>query len=211
MTMRFGLFIARLREERGWSQYELSTRTGIPRSTIASIEVGNHTPKVSGMLSFSKAFDIPVEELYEAAGFTDIEVPTPDTPEQLLEKLRLAQPVSIPVYDRFPIHAGEVHDTPIEYVYRPRSQLAGANIEAYRITGHCLEPLIADGDIAIVDRDRNPAPGNIVVALLKGDQLVVGRLKLHNDKAIIENNNECYNYDECHVVAVVIEVNRRLV
>ena len=208
--MSFGEKLKEWRLAKYWSQYELAEKSGINRGTIASWEKGRSIPKGDSLIKLAHALGIPIEELYAAAGYTGIEVPMPDTHEQLLEKLRLAQPVSIPVYDRFPIHAGEVHEAPFEYVYLPKSMAARKNLEAYRISGYCLAPHVHDGDIVIVDRERSPEAGNILLCLVD-DRLVVGWLEYTTGEARLRNNDESVKLVDCRAVAVVIEVTRRLV
>ena len=83
-------------------------------------------------------------------------------------------------------------------------------LEAYRITGCCLEPHVHDGDIVIVDRDRTPQSGNVLLCLVD-DRLLVGRLEYVTGKAWLKNNDESIRLDDCRASAVVIEVTRRLV
>src|SRR4030042_3460572 len=89
--------LRKFREERGWSQAQLAIKAGVPRSSISLIELGRlANPRADVLLRFARAFNIPVEELYQAAGYevgamTERRV---ETPEEILEKLRVAQPIS---------------------------------------------------------------------------------------------------------------------
>ncbi|MBY9021812.1 MAG: hypothetical protein KGD67_12210, partial [Candidatus Lokiarchaeota archaeon] len=93
--------------------------------------------------------------------------PHPETPEEILDKLKLATPQSIPVYpwEAFPFHAGLGYE-PTEYIYRARPKMASKNIEAYIVHGKCLEPKVTDGDIIIVDREGTIDNGDIVACLM---------------------------------------------
>lgn len=53
------------RNRRGWTQAELSRRSGVPRSTIAAIESGAMTPSVETALALARALDSTVERLFE--------------------------------------------------------------------------------------------------------------------------------------------------
>lgn len=102
--------IKRLRLERKWTQGQLALRAGLSKSHIGVIESrGDGQLRSDTLLKLARAFGKSVEEL---AGDITIKF---DTPEEILERLRLAQPVSIPVYGKF--HAGGVHEEPLEYIY----------------------------------------------------------------------------------------------
>lgn len=190
------------------SENQLSIMSGVPRGTIRSyLDYPERVPGSDILFAIAKALDKDPAALW--AG-DEISSPAPDTPEQLLEKLQLAQPVSIPVYEHFAIHAPEVREGPFEYVYLPRSMAARKKLEAYRLIGHCLEPNIHDGDIVIVDRDRPPQQNNILLCLV-GDRLIIGRLEYTTGVAWLRNNDESVQLDDCRSSAVVIMVTRQLV
>ena len=212
MVQTLGSTLRKFREERGWSQAQLAMKAGVPRSNISLIELGRlANPRADALLKLARAFNRPdVEELYQAAGY-EVGVKGErrvETPEEILEKLKVAQPISVPVYGEF--HWGTVHDEPVEYVYRARIREAGKNLEGYVVRGDCMAPKIEPGDIVIVNRDRAPEPGNVVICVTHG-QIIVGRLKVVKSEIWVENNKEQIKLEECQAAAVVIEVVKRLV
>lgn len=58
--------VADRRKARGWSQDELATQSGIPRSSVSAIEAGRLTPSVTAALAVAKALECSVEELFGA-------------------------------------------------------------------------------------------------------------------------------------------------
>lgn len=210
MVQTLGSTLRKFREERGWSQAQLAMKAGVPRSNISLIELGRlANPRADVLLNLAKALNIRVEELYQAAGYIkEAKVERRmETAEEILEKLKVAQPISVPVYGEF--HWGTVHDEPLEYVYRARIREAGKNLEGYVVRGDCMAPKIESGDIVIVNRDRAPEPGNIVICVTRG-QIRVGRLKVIKNETWVENNKEQVKLEECQAAAVVIEVVKRL-
>jgi len=212
MGNRLGLKIKELRNERGWTQNELAKRSHVDRGYLASIETSKvSNPSADTFLKLARAFNIRPEELYEAAGYIREAKPLSprqETPEEILDRLKLAQPVSIPVYSEFPFHAGEPVE-PVDYVYRARTRSIRMGIEGYIVRGKCLEPEIRDQDIIIIDREGQIDTGNII-ACLSQDRLHLGRLRKIADELWIENNEGRFKFDECQVAAPVIEVIRRL-
>lgn len=134
----------------------------------------------------------------------------PETPEEILDRLRLATPLSIPVYpwECYPFHAGDMTE-PVEYVYIPKRKSASKNVEAYIVHGDCLEPEINDGDIIIVDREGVVENGDIVACLVNDEFRVVRVQKVANE-LWLEDRYGKYRFDQCRDAAPVIECIRRL-
>jgi len=207
--------IRELRAERGWTQAELAKRSGLDRGYIANLEGSKsiQRPSADAFLKLARAFCIEPEELYQAAGYIkDINDthPRPETPEEILARLKLATPQSIPVYpwEAFPFHAGDAVD-PVEYVYRARPKSSSDHIEAYIVHGDCLEPKVNDGDVIIVDREGAIDNGDIVACLLD-DEFHVLRVRKVASQIWLENNYKKYKFEECQEIAPVIECIRRL-
>jgi len=199
--------------QRGWTQLEVAQRSVLDRSYISYLEQPGKSgrPSAEALLKLAKAFNIKPEELYQAAGYikeTKGISPRPETPEEILDRLKLATPQSIPVYTDFPFHAGEPVE-PVDYVYRARPKIASKNIEGYVVHGKCLEPDINSGDIIIVDRQGEINNGDIIACLLD-NELHLARLRKIADELWLETNNGRRKFEECQVAAPVIECIRRL-
>jgi len=210
--MGLGERLKELRAERNLTQNDLAKRTGLGRGYLAQLEtnvVAN--PSADTFLKLARAFNIRPEELYFAAGYTvgsrPIQ-PRQETPEDILERLRVTISSTVPIYEDFPIYAGEPVE-PVDYVSIVKDRAKGRNLEGYIAHGNCLSPTIEDGNIIIVDRDGQMDNGDIVAALVDG-QLYLARLRKIADEVYLENNDGRIKLDECQVAAPVIEVRRRL-
>lgn len=203
-----------LRLERGWTQQEVAKRSGVSRQSVSYLEQKDRErPPTEVLLKLARTFNIKPEELYQAAGYIrepQSTYPRPETPEEILDRLRLATPVSIPVYpwEAFPFHAGDGVE-PVEYVYRARPKLASKNIEAYTVHGDCLEPKINDGDVIVVDREGAIDNGDIIACLLDS-QFHVLRVRKVAGELWLENNHGKFKFERCNDAAPVIECIRRL-
>lgn len=203
-----------LRKDRGWTQLEVATRSGLDRTYISYLEQPSSKdthPSAEALLSLARTFNVKPEELYEAAGYIKgFRIsPRPETPEEILDKLRLATPITIPVYswEVFPFRAGD-NVEPEDYVYIPRRK-SGKHIEAYIVRGNCLEPKIGDGDVIVIDRDAAIDNGDIIACLLDNEFHVLRVRKVAGD-TWLENNYKKYKFEECQDAAPVIECIRRL-
>jgi len=77
-------------------------------------------------------------------------------------------------------------------------------LEGYRVQGNCLEPLIMEGDIIIIDREAAIDHGDYVATLCQGE-LRIGKLKKMADELWLENNHGTVKLEECQASAKVIE------
>ena len=194
---------------------ELAKRTGLGRGYISNLEGAKvvHNPSADAFLKLARAFNIKPEELYQAAGYikeTKDIYPRTETPEEILDRLKLATPQSIPVYpwEAFPFHAGDGIE-PIEYVYRARPKSTSKNIEAYIVHGNCLEPKINDGDVIIIDREGVIDNGDVVACVLDS-QFHILRIRKVAGELWLEDNHGKFKFEECQDAAPVIEYIRRL-
>jgi transcriptional regulator with XRE-family HTH domain len=55
--------IRELREERGWSQFELAGRIGVTPSAVYNWERGKNEPRLSQLRALARAFGVPMDEL----------------------------------------------------------------------------------------------------------------------------------------------------
>lgn len=56
---------ARIRDERGYSDYRVSKETGIGAATISDWKNGISKPKIDKLFAIAKLFNVPVEDLCE--------------------------------------------------------------------------------------------------------------------------------------------------
>jgi len=199
-----GALIKRLREEKGMSQRQLATLSRVDRGYINQLEAGKEgSISLRTARKLAIALGKPPEVFLQNGNSSHTE-----TPEEILDRLKLATPVSIPIYTDYPFHAGDPVE-PIDFVYRARPKLANKNIEGYVVHGKCLEPHINNGDVIIVDRDGEINNGDIVACLLD-NELHLARLRKIADELWLENKNSRRKFEECQMAAPVIECIRRL-
>lgn len=215
MSTTLGDKLKALRAERDWTQQELAGRSGVKRGYLASIEAGLvANPSASVFLKLSSAFNVPLDELHEAAGYvTRTAEPRRivETHEDILERLKAVQPASIPLYtwEDYPYAAGK-QANPVDYIFRARRRALGRKLEAYVISGKQWEPLVGDRDIIVVDRDGKLDNG-ITIACRLGGVPTLGKLRDVNGTVYIETANRKVRFETSEMPAPVIEVRRYLI
>ena len=187
-----------LRLEYGLTQEELARRARVDRSYISQLENNKIIkPSYDVLNRIAETLHVPIGYL------TVGRRPPPESPEDIVERLRLATPVRIPIYDQFPIHLGGEETEPLDYIYLPRFEFAGREIQGYLCEGTYLEPHIHDGDTIIVDRNANIDVGNIVAFLFE-KKMHVASLRLIGGEQFLENSDQRVPLDGCRVLAKVI-------
>ena len=75
--------ITEYREARGWTEYQLAERSGLPQSTISSWYRKNMVPTIPSLEKICTAFGITLSQLF-AAGDTPVSLT--DSQQKLLER-----------------------------------------------------------------------------------------------------------------------------
>ncbi len=199
---RVGDKLRRIRLAKGLSQRQLAKVSGIDREYICQLEA-NKTKSITLRTAEALAKGLAVDPGMFFAGERK------ETTEDILDRLRLATPQSIPVYpwEAFPFHAGDGVE-PVEYVYRARPKITSKNIEAYVMHGDCLEPKLNDGDVIVIDRDKAIDNGDIVACIVD-NKFHVLKVRKVADELWLENNHGKFKYEQCTHAAPVIECIRR--
>jgi transcriptional regulator with XRE-family HTH domain len=207
MDTEWGTKLKELRKEKGLTQSELAVKSGLNRGHIAQIETD--MIKVANLDTYQKlaaGLDMQIDDFLKRIGENPDKIS--ENPEQILERLRLATPMSVSVYTDFPFHAGRVAE-PHDTIYVARARAARKGVEAYIVHGNCLSPSIEDGDYIVIDRERQIDIGDIVACLYQGE-LHLGKLKKIAGDSFLENSHGQIKIENCQLAAPVIEVVRRL-
>lgn len=62
---KFGKRVRQTREEKGWSQEQLSIEAGLDRSYVGGIERGDRNPSLKNIAKIAHALEIPISVLFE--------------------------------------------------------------------------------------------------------------------------------------------------
>ena len=205
---KWGSRIRELREQRGMKLIDLAKRSGLSHATLSKIERNiskktQHTTFAGLASGLNMTVDMLVKELGGKAP-----VARQESPEEILERLRVSISSTVPIYEDFPLDPG-IPVEPIDYVPVVKNRAKGRNLEGYIARGDCLNPRINDGDIIIVDRDGEIDNGDIVASLVNGE-LYLARLRKIDGESYLENNTGRIKLEQDTIARPVIEVRRRL-
>lgn len=160
--------IKRLREEKGLSQDALAKLTGYTdRSSITKIEKGQVDLQQSKIELFAKAL-----------GTTSRDLVGWDADSSLSTKKGVTINVLGRVAAGIPVEAiEEIIDT--EEITEDMAKTG--DFFGLRIHGNSMEPRIYEGDIVIVRQQDDAESGDVVIAMVNGDDATCKRLRKYRD------------------------------
>ncbi|MBM6875933.1 LexA family protein [Fusobacterium mortiferum] len=176
------------REKKGFSVTKLSNESGVPRSTIHTIETTS-TARSSTLSKLAIALDLTPQETDELMLTL---VPTHQNfTEEKIEEIDL---MFIPVYNSVSAGLGcQACCDPIDWIYFPKTN---KNVIALNVKGDSMEETIMDGAIIVVDKDSSVECGEIGVFLTSDTseytEGLVKRLRRKNGYYVLESDNSAY-------------------
>lgn len=165
------------RSREGLSQSDLAKKLGVSTSTISMYEVGKREP------------DFETEEKIADFFNTDLNILRGRDAERICSPGAVIVPVLGRVAAGIPLTAAEyIIDT------EEISQAMAADGEYFglQVKGDSMEPKISNGDVVIVRKQSDADDGDLVIALVNGDDAVVKRLKKYKDGIALISTNPIY-------------------
>lgn len=181
--MNFRTRLKQLRNEKKINQRELANFLKVAPSTISMYESGQREPNFEVLESLADFFNVDLNYLL---GKSD------KTTKLMIEDSQPPQGLKIPVLGTvaagIPISA--VEDI-LDYEEVPQSWENQGEFFGLRIKGDSMKPDINDGDTVIVRQQSTANNGDVVIALVNGDDATCKKFeKLDNGIMLISNNSE---------------------
>ena len=178
--MSFKTRLKQLRKERNINQRELSEYLKVAPSTISMYENGQREPNFEVLEVLADFFNVDMNYLL---GKTD------KTTKLIIDKPQgLKIPVLGTVAAGIPISA--VEDI-LDYEEVPQLWENQGEFFGLRIKGDSMKPDINNGDTVIVRQQSTANNGDVVIALVNGDDATCKKFeKLDNGIMLISNNSE---------------------
>lgn len=181
------------RTELHLTQSELADKMGYAdKSMIAKIEKGLVDLPQSKILAFAEALETPPSYLMGWESLSDEEIG--DTFQENMQKpLPKKHGVLIKVLGRvaagIPIEA--VEDV-IDNEEISEALAKTGDFFALQIHGDSMEPRMCEGDVVIVRQQNDAESGDIVIAMINGDDATCKRLRKYRDGIELISNNPSY-------------------
>lgn len=184
--------ILQLRLERGFNQDELATALNVSKSSVGMWEIGKRLPGPEKYEEIADYFNVDMDYLY---GRTTIrkKIHYDNAGNEYISKSQLSNGVIIPVLGR--VAAGLPLSATEEIIDTEEISSAMAKDGDYfglKITGNSMEPKISDGDVVIVRKQSDADDGDLVIAMVNGNDAVCKRLKKYVEGIALISTNPAY-------------------
>ena len=169
--------IQRLMELRGKDRNDVCRDLGFKYTTFTDWVNGNTYPRIDKIELMANYFNVSKSDLVEAH-----------------HDLQHTKAVVIPVLGHV---AAGIPLTAAEYIIDteeiPQAMASDGEYFGLQVKGDSMEPKISDGDVVIVRKQSDADDGDLVIALVNGDDAVVKRLKKYSDGIALISTNPAYD------------------
>ena len=179
---KFQNILKSLRSSHGLTQEELSKNLKISRSTIGMYESGARQPDFETLELIADYFNVDTDYLLGRTNKTTY-IPTPSRKGIVINVLGR-------VADRIPLEAIEdIIDT--EEISEEMAKTG--EFFGLQINGDSMEPKFSKGDVVIVRKQNDAESGDIVIAMVNGDDATCKRLKKYQEGIALISTNPAYD------------------
>lgn len=168
--------LKQLRHERGYSQQKLAQKLNVSRSTVAMWETGSSEPSLQMIQRIADVLSVSVAELFG-------EPADPSAHKGILIPVLGCVQAGLP---------NEAVEDVLDYEEITPELASTGEFFALRVRGDSMEPRMVEGDVVIVRKQDNADSGDIVVALVNGDEATIKRLKKRPEGILLIANNPTY-------------------
>lgn len=176
------------RERKGYSIAQLANESGVPRTTIYTIE-STSTARTSTLSKLAIALNLTKEETSDL-----MKTLLPTNYQDKASSSEEIELMLIPLYNSVSAGLGcQAIEDPIDWIYYPKTN---KNVIAVNVRGDSMEDTILDGAVIIVEKDTPVETGEIGVFLTSDiseyTEGLVKRLRRKNGYYVLESDNSLY-------------------
>lgn len=166
----------RLVNSRNLSQREIATRINVSPQTFNTWIQGKAIPRMGKIQLLADYFKIEKSDLIEKKS-----------------NVTLSQGIKIPVLGTVPagIPISAVEDI-LDYEEIPQSWANQGEFFALKIKGDSMEPRMISGDVAIVKQQSDADSGDVVIALVNGNEATCKKLEKTDNGIMLISTNTKY-------------------
>lgn len=184
---------------RNMKAIELSEKTGIPKSAISQYMSGYAKPKQDRIYLLAHALNV------SEAWLMGYDVPMERTSSKPHKK-GVKIPVLGEVIAGLPIEA--IEDI-LDYEEISEDMASKGEYFGLKVKGDSMEPMFFAGDIVIVRQQPTADSGDIVIALVNGDESTIKKFKLLDDGLMLIPANSAYEpmyYTRKQVIELPVQI-----
>lgn len=194
-----------LRKRNEWSQDYIAEKLGYKSyTTIQKWEMGTSEPPLKIAQKLADLFNVDIDDLY------NIDLELPNRTDENTRK-RFTVNVLCRITAGIPIEAiTNIIDT--EEITEEMAKTG--TFFGLQIHGDSMEPRMCDGDVVIVRQQEDAESGDVVIAMINGDDATCKRLRKYRDGIELVSNNPAYTpifFSNDEIVAKPVKIIGRVV
>lgn len=190
-NLEMGKYLKSLRENLELSTHDVNRLSEISQSYLSLIENGKRKASAIILKNLAKVYNVDYLDLYEKAGYIDL---IEDEQKAKYKIDELGNPVvSVPLLGT--VKAGYDYLAEENWIGTVdiKKQLADTGeFFALKIHGDSMSPVLIEDDIVIVRKQDDFENGNIVVALINGNEATVKKGKKNENSILLQPLNTNY-------------------
>lgn len=187
-----GQYLKNVREQLGYSTYDVNKLCDISQSYLSLMENGRRKASAIILKKLAPIYSLNYIDLYEKAGYIDLI----DNSKKSKTKLdKLGNPVvEIPILGT--VKAGYdylAQENWIGTIDIDKKLADSGEFFALKVKGDSMAPVLIEDDIVIIKKQDDFENGDIVVAIVNGDEATIKKGKKSESKILLQPFNT--NYD----------------
>lgn len=187
-----GQYLKNVREQLGYSTYDVNKLCDISQSYLSLMENGRRKASAIILKKLAPIYSLNYIDLYEKAGYIDLI----DNSKKSKTKLdKLGNPVvEIPILGT--VKAGYdylAQENWIGTIDIDKKLADGGEFFALKVKGDSMAPVLIEDDIVIIKKQDDFENGDIVVAIVNGNEATIKKGKKSESKILLQPFNT--NYD----------------
>ena len=203
-----GQYLKSVREAFGYSIYDVNKLCDISPSYFSLMENGKRRPSPIILKKLAPIYNLDYVDLLEKAGYTDLIINETKS-EYKLDKL--GNPVvEVPLLGT--VKAGYdylAQENWIGTVDIDKKLAESGELFALKVKGDSMSPVLIEDDIVIIKKQNDFENGDIVVAIINGDEATIKKGKKSDNSILLQPLNTNYEpliftYDEMKSIPVEI-------
>ena len=219
-----GKYLRDIREQLGYSIYDVNKLCDISPSYLSLMENGKRKPSAIILKKIAPIYSLNYLDLYEKAGYIDLindekYISTGTTPDNIYDQLKNIGTMYISNNDMITIPILGVVKAGYDYLAQENwigtvdveTSLVGNENEyfALKIHGDSMSPALVENDIVIIKKQNDFENGDIVVAIVNGNEATIKKGKKTDSSITLQPLNPSYDplvftYDEVKSIPVAI-------
>ena len=205
----FGKYLKTIRESLGYSTYDVNKLCAISQSYLSLMENGKRKPSAIILKKLAPIYGLDYLDLYKKAGYIDL-IDEEKNQDIKIDKIgNIVTP--IPLLGT--VKAGYnflAQENWIGTVDVEKSLVGNGNgYFALKVKGDSMFPVLFEDDIVIIQKQNDFENGDIVVAIINGDEATIKKGKKSEAGILLQPLNNTYEpliftYDDMKNIPVII-------